>query len=405
MTNSISQSRNSTISSTFYFLRGRVALCAILRALNLRAGDEVLLQAFTCLAVPNPIVGLGLKPVYVDVDHRTCNMNPDSLQERITSRSRVILVQHTFGIPAPMKAILSLARKHELVVVEDCCHVLGSRLDGQELGSFGDASFYSYEWGKPIVIGIGGAAVIHRDSLLKSVASRYPDYRPPRASDVAVVNLQYVAHSLLRRPALFWTVREIYRFVSKSGLIVSSFRKEEFECKLNIEYEMRMADRLRQRLHAKSVPTRIAQSIQHRIELGHKYEEFMRELGLEMARPPAGSETVYLRFPLFVRNKSAVLARARKSHIEMGDWFSSAVHPLSRTQLAVAGYTNGSCPVAERLGNTVVTLPVSDMIGLRDAEKTLHLLNTIAHEELLDARSAESSDQSRGLHFGPGVLQ
>jgi dTDP-4-amino-4,6-dideoxygalactose transaminase len=405
MTKAISEIANGAGGNVFYYLRGRVALCALLRSLNLQPGDEVLLQAFTCLAVPSPIVGLGLKPVYVDIDPDTCNMNPESLRTRITPRSRVLLVQHTFGIPAPMHAILSLARKHGLVVIEDCCHVLGSRYEGRELGEFGAAAFHSYEWGKPVIIGVGGAAVIHSESILKAIQSSYPEYRSPRARDVAVVNLQYVAHALLRRPALFWMVREAYRFLSKSGLIVSSFRAEEFEGRQNREYETRMPDGLRRRLSVKSSPARVTRSIEHRTRLGRRYERFMRESGLKMAIPPAGAETVFLRFPLYVLDKAKVLELARDGRIEMGDWFSSPVHPLPPDQWHVVGYTGGRCPVAERLSNTVVTLPVTEAVGPRDMEKTLAFLAKLADAGLLETRPARSMKEVSALQPAPGARQ
>lgn len=398
-------SEDVTHKNTFYFMRGRVALCAILRALKLRPGDEVLLQAFTCLAVPCPIVGLGLKPVYVDVDPHTCNMNPESLAGRITTRSRAIVVQHSFGIPAPMNAILKLARKYGLAVVEDCCHVLGSRYEGQDLGTFGDAAFYSYEWGKPIIIGVGGAAVIHSQPILEALESSYSQYLSPRTRELTVVNIQYAAHSLIRRPALFWTMRAIYRFLSKSGLIVSSFRDEEFEGRLNREYETRMAGGLVRRLRAKSRVSAVRQSIEHRLRLGNRYEHLARELGLAMAIAPNGSETVYLRFPLYARDKARVLRSARDSRIEMGDWFSSPVHPLAASQWPMVGYLDGCCPVAERLSGTLVTLPVNDMIGTRDAERTLDFLERIANEELLERESERSSDEFRTSQHNSGVLQ
>ncbi|MGO9339977.1 MAG: DegT/DnrJ/EryC1/StrS family aminotransferase [Terracidiphilus sp.] len=405
MMNATSEAPSGSGANVFHFLRGRVALCAILRALKMQPGDEVLLQAFTCLAVPSPIVGMGLKPVFVDVDPGTCNMNPESLQARITARSRVILVQHTFGIPAPLNAILSQARRHGLVVIEDCCHVLGSRYEGRDLGTLGDAAFYSYEWGKPVVIGVGGTAVIHSESILKAVQSSYRDYRPPKARDTAVVNLQYVAHALLRRPAFFWTVREAYRFLSKSGLIVSSFREEEFEGKLNSDYETRMADGLRRRLSVKSSPARVTRSVEHRFQLGRQYETFMRESGLRTAIPPTGSETVFLRFPLYVRDKAKVLEMARDARIEMGDWFLSPVHPLSPDQWPVVNYAKGSCPVAERLSNTLVTLPVTETVGPRDMEKTLAFLAKMADAELLETRPARSMQESAEFQPAPGVFQ
>src|SRR6266576_3568352 len=95
--------------NTFYFYRGRVALYALLRAMNLQPGDEVLIPGFTCVAVPSPILGMRARPVYVDIDPRTYNIDPLELKRRVTSRSKVIVAQHTFGIPCDMDPNVSCA--------------------------------------------------------------------------------------------------------------------------------------------------------------------------------------------------------------------------------------------------------------------------------------------------------
>lgn len=379
----------------FCYVRGRVALCAILRALQLQPGDEVLLQAFTCLAVPSPIVGLGLTPVYVDVDPGTCNMNPALIEALITKRSRAIVVQHTFGIPAPLSAIMQVARKHGLVVIEDCCHALGSRYDGRDLGSFGDAAFYSYEWGKPIVIGVGGAAIIHSESILEAVRSQYESYLKPPVRDVVIVNLQYAAHSVLRRPVWFWAVRDAYRALSRSGVIISSFQEEEFEGKLNLGYDTRMSGVLHRRLSLKLREGSVRQSVARRAQLSRDYEACMRRLGSECFTPPAGSETVFLRFPLLARDKRKVLEEARENHIEIGDWFSSPVHPLTQEQWAKVAYKKGSCPFAETLSQRIVTLPLHEGIRPSDTVRTLDFVGRMVSAGYLerDAMTAERDNR------------
>src|SRR5207237_411869 len=99
-------------NSTFYFYRGRVALYALLRALEVGAGDEGLVPAFTCIAVPSPILGTGARPVYVDIDPHTYNLDPRELEKRIGRRSRVVIAQHTYGIPCDMDGIMAIAQKH-----------------------------------------------------------------------------------------------------------------------------------------------------------------------------------------------------------------------------------------------------------------------------------------------------
>lgn len=106
-------------SNTFYFFKGRIALYAILKAMGVKAGDEVIIPGFTCVVVPNAVLYLGAKPVYVDIEAHTYNINTKRIEEKITEKTKAIIAQHTFGIPAEMDKILEIAKKHNLYVVED----------------------------------------------------------------------------------------------------------------------------------------------------------------------------------------------------------------------------------------------------------------------------------------------
>ena len=371
----------STSQNTFYFYRGRVALYALLRTLNVDPGDEVIIQAFTCLAVPSPIVALGLRPVYVDIDPRTYNADPVRVKCRITERTRVIIVQHTFGIPAPMDAIVAEARSRGLVVIEDCCHSLGSTYQGKPLGCIGDAAFYSYEWGKPIVIGLGGTAVVHSEKLVQRMRILYKTFVQPPLKDVARVNLQYFAHALLRRPALFWTIREIYRALSKSGIVIGTFPREEFSGELSEEYQRTMAPSLRVRLAGKLAKAEAG--ILHRKHVGAQYEDRFKQLGLPRPEAPRGSETVYLQYPLVVRDKRRVLSEARKWNVEVGDLFSSPVHPLTTQEWKSVGYEKGCCPIAEHTCVRIVSLPLHEAVRQGDIDRTFDFLQRIQRQSLI----------------------
>jgi len=92
------------VKYTFSFNSGRSAMLAILASIGVQKGDEVLLQAFTCNAAVNPILTLGAKPVFVDIDE-TLNLSPEDLEKKITDDSRIVVIQHTFGIPAEVEKI------------------------------------------------------------------------------------------------------------------------------------------------------------------------------------------------------------------------------------------------------------------------------------------------------------
>ena len=110
--------------SAYSFWKGRVALEAILRALGLQGGDEVIVPAYTCMVVPNAIRLVGAIPVYADIGAGNYNIDPLDVEKKVTPRTRVLIVQHTYGIPANLEALASFAQKHGLHLVEDCAHVL-----------------------------------------------------------------------------------------------------------------------------------------------------------------------------------------------------------------------------------------------------------------------------------------
>lgn len=121
--------------------KGRIALYVILEALNIGAGDEVVVPGFTCMTVPLPLLSLGATPVYADIRPQDYNVDPTRLEPMVTPRTRAIVVQHTFGIPAEMDCIVETARRRGLHPIEDCCHTLTSSYKGRRVGTFGEAAF------------------------------------------------------------------------------------------------------------------------------------------------------------------------------------------------------------------------------------------------------------------------
>ena len=134
------------------YYRGRVAQAAILNALGIGQGDKVAIQAFSCLAVPEGVYATGAEPIYIDIEENGYNLCPDSLSERITPKTKAIIVQHTYGIPAQLDKIMAIAKDNGILIIEDCCHSLDGKYNSKQLGTFGVAAFYSFEWGKPIAV-------------------------------------------------------------------------------------------------------------------------------------------------------------------------------------------------------------------------------------------------------------
>ncbi|HZT97053.1 MAG TPA: DegT/DnrJ/EryC1/StrS family aminotransferase [Chloroflexota bacterium] len=146
-------------------LNGRTGLYGILAALEAQPGDEVVLQAFTCVVAVNPILWASLKPVFADVDPADFSMSIRSLESRITARTRAIIVQHTYGIPGPIEPVVAIARERGLTVIEDCAHALGMSGRTGMLGTMGDAAVTSFGIEKVLSSKAGGAVLLNAGRL------------------------------------------------------------------------------------------------------------------------------------------------------------------------------------------------------------------------------------------------
>lgn len=144
---------------------GTAALHLSLIALGVGPGDEVILPSHSFVATANTVVYVGAKPVYVDIDPKTYNLDPDLLEAAITTKTRALCVVHQSGLPADMDPILSIARHHDIAVYEDAACALGSRYKGAPIGSLSTLSCFSFHPRKVLTTGEGGMITTNSPEL------------------------------------------------------------------------------------------------------------------------------------------------------------------------------------------------------------------------------------------------
>ena len=154
---------------------GTVSLHLALVSLNIGVGDEVIVPNLTFGASVNSIIHSGAKPVLVDVDLDTWNISTQSILEAITPKTKAIMPVHVYGNPCDMLKIMKIAEEYNLLVVEDCAEALGAKIDGQPVGSFGDAAAFSFFANKIITCGEGGA-VLFKEKLIYEKAKILRDH-------------------------------------------------------------------------------------------------------------------------------------------------------------------------------------------------------------------------------------
>lgn len=173
------------------------ALHLALDALHIQAGDEVIVPVYTFASTASVVLHCQARPVLVDVDPRTLNLDPVRLEAAITPRTRAIIVVHIAGLPAEMDDILAIARAHALPVVEDAAHAFPARYRGRMIGTIGDLTAFSFYATKTLTTGEGGMLV-----------TDHPEY----AARAALMALHGISHDAWKRYSAegswFYEVRE-----------------------------------------------------------------------------------------------------------------------------------------------------------------------------------------------------
>ncbi len=144
---------------------GTIALVVALQAAGVKAGDEVIVTPYTFIASASSIVQANAIPVFVDIDPETMNISPAAIEAAITDKTKAIMPVHIGGMPPDMDAIMDIARKHNLKVIEDCAQAHGATWKGKGAGSIGDAGCFSFQASKNLTAGEGGIIISNNDEV------------------------------------------------------------------------------------------------------------------------------------------------------------------------------------------------------------------------------------------------
>ncbi|MDH7596411.1 MAG: DegT/DnrJ/EryC1/StrS family aminotransferase [Methanothrix sp.] len=146
---------------------GTAALHLIVKSLGIGPGDEVLVPSFTFIASVNAILYEGAKPVFVDIEPDTYNLDPEDLEQKITPLTKAIMAVDVFGHPADWDALMRISMDYDLRVIDDSCEALGARYNDKSLGQFGDAAAFAFYPNKQITTGEGGMIVTNNPNIAK----------------------------------------------------------------------------------------------------------------------------------------------------------------------------------------------------------------------------------------------
>ena len=346
---------------------GRSAQYLILQALGVGRGDEVAVQAFTCTVVPNSTIWLGAKPLYIDID-QSYNMRPDDLEKKITEKTKAVVVQHTFGIPADVAAIKKIAQQNNIVLIEDCAHALGATYQNHPVGSLGDIAFFSFGRDKVLSSVFGGMILCSDPKLYDQIKALRERLAIPSQAWVVQQLLHPLAFSLILPLYNFQIGKVILVLLQKLGLLSKAVYREEKLAQQPKIFPQKMPGGLA--VLARHQLKKLDRFTQHRREIAQIYFDSLRNSGLQLAPDVSGAS--WLRFPIQHPQARDLYRYAKRQGVLLGDWYRGVVMPTA--DLSTVKYQKGSCPLAEKMSAAVINLPTHPTLTPKQAQQVVKII-------------------------------
>jgi len=305
-------------------------------------GDEVIVPALSFVATGNAVLHAGFKPVFVDVDYKTLNIDPEKIEAAITKKTRAIMPVHLMGKPAKMDVIMDIARRHNLFVIEDAAEAHGAEYKGKKVGEFGDMAAYSLYIAHIITTVEGGVVTTNREDLAEILRSLRCHGRACKCK-TCVVNTEdgYCE----KRFAQNKDIRFIFERVGYSS------KMNELEAAVGIA-SLEMYNDIIEKRHYNLIAM-----IERLKEFG-EYLDTIEEAKDERIGPHAFPMIVKEGAP-FTRNEFVIYLD--KNGIDTRDLFSSM--PTQCSGFKYLGYKLGEFPVAEFIGNNGLHIGVHQDLG------------------------------------------
>lgn len=335
----------------------RSAFYLLLKAYGIGPGDEVILPSFSCLVIANPVIWVGAKPVYVDIDKKTFNIDLEDLKRKFTNNTKAVLVQHTFGLPVELEKVREIVGK-DVKIVEDIAHSLGGVYKGQKIGTIGDAAVATFGIEKVISSVRGGMVFVKEDKIVEKIRSELKSASQFSLVRIKIALLNPILWSIIT-PVYYlgigkFTIGRAFSFIAhKLGIMGIMIEKCEYDTQKPSWIPARMPSALA-RLGMNQFK-KLDSFNNHRREIAKIYEEKFGPYEVDQ-----NSKHNYLRYPLLVKpsNRAKIYSDATKKHFVLGNWYKNILYAPDAS-LEKLGYKKGDTPNAEWVAERIINLPTA----------------------------------------------
>jgi perosamine synthetase len=331
------------VRHVFLVSSGTAALAVILRALGTLSGShDVIIPAYTCFSVAAAVVRAGFRLKLVDVDLRSLDFDPESLERAIDGNTLCVVAPHPFGMPFNLARIRALCDRRQVFLVEDAAQAMGGRYEGRTLGSVGHVGFFSLGRGKIVTAGSGGIIVTSCDRIAEAITAECRKLVPPSVWRQAVELVRVALTALLIRPTLYWF---------PSCLPFLGLGETRFEpgftmgalSGVSAGLVRHWRERLREGNHA-------------RVQAGC---HFAAELGLAW---PRGDQVPYLRVPVVMPSREArdrAVSLSRQQGLGVSLMYPT---PINEIEAIRSQFDGQSFPAAREVAARLLALPAHHLV-------------------------------------------
>lgn len=382
--NSLEELKIHFSKNSYFFNKGRDSLFFLFKLLGLKQGDEVITQAFSCIAVLAPIIWSGATPVYVDIETNTFNMDLKLLPQKISAKTKAIIIQHTFGNIANLEMVKGIVekenckrdRKNKICIIEDCAHLFDTNFEKYSIGKYSDAYFFSFSQDKSISCTQGSVLEITNEQLeekakeeYKKIASISDDESKYCARYIKVWDMIKRTYFKTLVPFTNITLGRVLIMLFRSlGSIkrqasIDTLKNPDIKKMGDIQAYL-LLNQFRKVVKLNKNRERVVNGYNTNLKSNFKFNS---------------NNNTLLRYPIFVDNRNEVKKLLLKKRIIIGNWYSTPVYPLStQEELLKAGYVMGSCPIAENVGKSILNLPTNIEVKDKEINEIVDTVNSFA---------------------------
>lgn len=347
----------------------RLGLYALIKYFSFPEGSEVIMTPFTHWSIFSVIKSCRLKPVFVDIDESTYNITPAMVKNNITKKTKLLIITHMWGQPCEMDNFLNIKREFGIKIIEDCAMASGATYNNKKVGSFGDASIFSFGKAKSISTFGGGMLCTGNNAIHDGIRNIMLDFKDEKRSALLVNIINAVMANILTKPPVFfmslYPVMRFLRLRDPYNPIEHRKNTSIFLDDIPNEWKIKYSN-----IQA-AIGIEQLKNLDLRNKKRMENSDFLNELlsdiegiGLPLARP--GIRHIYLYYALLIK-RNINLDTIRRKLLTMG--VDSQLNELtSSKELEIFGVNSKEYPVFNRISQNLLIIPNGINLDRRDIE-------------------------------------